>query len=324
MLHNWNEVEKLQPRVFRLLQNAIIKKRVAHAYLFEGSRGIGRYACALLLAKALLCLQKKDKPCNECHNCIRIDTGNHPDIIHVKPDGSTIKKEQIQLLQKEFSYSSYENDKKIYIIEEADKMTNSAANSLLKFLEEPVSDSIAILLTERSSAMLTTIVSRCQVIKFSSLPSSLVEEALSEYFIFGEEAKVLSKLTSDVTEASKISEEHTLGPKLKMVQEFIEKSRTVSVYTLKNQLADAFKGKQETHLFFQLVILWYEDLLNYHTNRTEHLTFNETTVQNVANIYNIATVLRLIQCTQKYQKRVHSNVGFNSLFDGFIAEIHGL
>lgn len=323
MLHNWNELEKLQPRVYQIFKNAIQKNRLAHAYVFEGSKGIGKYACSLLLVKTIMCQNMSDKPCNTCHNCIRIDTGNHPDIIRIQPDGASIKKEQIQLLQREFSYSSFENGKKIYIIEAADKMTTNAANSLLKFLEEPDSDCIAFLLTERANSMLKTILSRCQLIKFSALPVEQMINELGTNFIFGEEAKVLSKLTNDVTAAIEMSEENILGPKLNMVQEFIEKSRTIHVYTLKRQLADAFNGKEGTHLFFQLVLMWYEDMLNFKVNRLEQLIFDSNVVKQESEKYNIATIIRMIQCTQKYQRRIYSNVSFNLLFDGFLADFHG-
>src|SRR5690606_36803569 len=101
-----------------------------------------------------------------CTQCKRIQSGNHPDVHIIKPDGQSIKIEQISFLQKEFTYTGLESNRKVYIIEEADKMTVNAANRLLKFLEEPNQETVAILITSQIGKMLDTIVSRCQRITF--------------------------------------------------------------------------------------------------------------------------------------------------------------
>ncbi|MFX3864258.1 DNA polymerase III subunit delta', partial [Streptococcus suis] len=92
------------------------------------------------------------------------DSGNHPDVHWIEPDGQSIKKGQIEALQEEFSKTGVESNQKLYIIRHADKMTNNAANSLLKFLEEPHRGTTAVLLTEQYHRMLPTIISRCQVL----------------------------------------------------------------------------------------------------------------------------------------------------------------
>ncbi|ONG69877.1 DNA polymerase III subunit delta' [Bacillus cereus] len=320
---NWNELSSLQPKVVKVLTNAIKKEKIAHAYIFEGSKGIGKFQTSLLYAKSILCLdQTSIEPCNNCKNCNRCDTGNHPDIVHIKPDGTTIKKEQIELLQREFSFSSFESGKKLYIIESAEKMTASAANSLLKFLEEPTSDSVAMLLTQHSSAMLTTIISRCQLLRFTPVSTDIVEQALAEQFIFGEEGKILARLTNDVEEAKRISEELILGPKLKLVQEFIKKIKTLQVYQYKKELSEAFTGKEGTLMFYDLLILWFEDFLNYKTNRKEKLIFDEEILKNETRKHDITQIVHMTKTAQKYQQRVYSNVSFNALFDGFLAETH--
>ena len=96
-------------------------------------------------------------PCEECINCKRINHGNHPDIHIVEPDGLSIKKQQIHQLQEEFSKTGVESNQKLYMIYHADKMTVNAANSLLKFLEEPHEQTYAVLITEQPQKMLPTI-----------------------------------------------------------------------------------------------------------------------------------------------------------------------
>ncbi len=128
MAISWKEMNELQPRVMKLLYNSIEKDRLSHAYLFEGKKGTGKLDAALLLAKSFFCLEDGAEPCESCRNCKRIESGNHPDLHLVQPDGLSIKKAQIQALQEEFSKTGLESHKKLYIISHADQMTANAAN----------------------------------------------------------------------------------------------------------------------------------------------------------------------------------------------------
>src|SRR5690606_15750287 len=118
--------------------------------------------------------------CNECSDCRRIASRNHPDVHFFLPDGKSIKIDQIRKLRKEFSYRGSESNQKLYIIEHAERMTQNAANSLLKFLEEPNQHETALLLTEQMQQMLPTIISRCQTISFNPLPTSDLRSLLIE------------------------------------------------------------------------------------------------------------------------------------------------
>ncbi|MGQ0421614.1 AAA family ATPase, partial [Bacillus sp. HC-Mk] len=134
-------------------------------------------------------------------NCKRIDSGNHPNLHIVKPDGLSIKKQQIHDLQEEFSKTGLEANKKIYIIEHADRMTANAANTLLKFLEEPSSDTTAILLTEQSHQILNTILSRCQVVTFRPLPTESLIRRLQDEGITASLSTLAAQLTNSFDEA---------------------------------------------------------------------------------------------------------------------------
>ena len=111
----------------KMLMNSIAKERISHAYLLEGGKGTGKFATAIQMAKSFLCSERNGvEPCHVCTNCKRIDSGNHPNLHIVKPDGLSIKKQQIHDLQEEFSKTGLEANKKIYIIEHADRMTANA------------------------------------------------------------------------------------------------------------------------------------------------------------------------------------------------------
>jgi DNA polymerase III subunit delta' len=203
LVKTWDQLEELQPTVLRMLKMSLVKNRVAHAYLFEGLRGTGKKEVGLLLTKALFCTSLIDgyKPCETCHNCRRINHGNHPDVHIVEPDGLSIKVDQIRELQAEFAKKGVESLKKVYLLVDADKMSVSAANSLLKFLEEPNAQTVAFLLTEQPQRILPTILSRCQVLPFQPLTPQVMSKQLVENGVAPVKALLLSSLTNNLDEA---------------------------------------------------------------------------------------------------------------------------
>ena len=158
-----------QEKVVKILKNSIQKNKVSHAYLFETNGYKNQKELALAFAKMLLCPYNysNNKICVNCTQCKNIDKNIFPEIKIIDTDGLWIKKEQLDVLQKEFSEKSILKNKKIYIINHADRLNKSSANSILKFLEEPEENIIAILTTDNMYQMLDTIISRCQIISFS-------------------------------------------------------------------------------------------------------------------------------------------------------------
>jgi len=177
-----------------LLQRAVSSGRLPHAYLFEGAEGIGKRLIALALTKLLFCAHGNG--CGDCPACQKIDHHNHPDLHLIKPDGSSIKIEQIRALQKELSYRPLEASHKICIIDGAEKMNPAAANALLKTLEEPAERTLLILLTPSPDAVLPTIRSRCQRLPFSRITREKLQEVLVEQLNIDEtQSHVLATLS---------------------------------------------------------------------------------------------------------------------------------
>jgi DNA polymerase-3 subunit delta' len=172
--------------VEEMLLRSLARGRLSHAYLFTGPKGSGKLLTAVNLAKAMLCLERSGSvetkgACGRCGECRKVDHGNHPDVIRIRPDGAVIKIEQIRELQRGFAYRAAGARPRIYIMEESDKMTVQAANSLLKFLEEPGEGIVAVLLTEQPNALLPTIASRVQRIPFAPLePPHIARQLIAE------------------------------------------------------------------------------------------------------------------------------------------------
>ncbi|MFD1179589.1 DNA polymerase III subunit delta' [Paenibacillus puldeungensis] len=172
-----------QDNAKQLLQSSLRRKEISHAYIFSGPPGSGQMEMAMAFVQALFCTRGGDDACGECLECRKVQHGNHPDLTLVKPDGASIKIEQIRDLQRVFSYRSESGNPKAYIIDEAEKMTVQAANSLLKFLEEPPSPAVAILLSDNGRALLPTIQSRAQWVPFNPLdPEKMLQILAAEGF----------------------------------------------------------------------------------------------------------------------------------------------
>jgi len=167
-------------RQIDILDRAVSNNKLSHAYLFSGPAGTGKRLVAMRLAKSLQCDAERGKPCDRCLPCKKVEEGNHPDISVVEPDGQFIKVEQIREMQKRVGYKPFEGKATVCIIDGADRLNISAANSLLKTLEEPPAQTHLILTAENIRVVIPTILSRCQRINFSPLSDEEVEEILKE------------------------------------------------------------------------------------------------------------------------------------------------
>lgn len=151
-----------QQHVINTLVNAILKKRLAHAYLFSGSRGTGKTTTARILAKCLCCENGlTTEPCGECSSCKEITNGYSLDVIEI--DGASNRGiDEIRDLRERVKFAPSKSRYKIYIIDEVHMLTNEAFNALLKTLEEPPEHVFFIFATTEPHKMPATILSRCQ------------------------------------------------------------------------------------------------------------------------------------------------------------------
>ncbi|MCE5210719.1 MAG: DNA polymerase III subunit delta' [Deltaproteobacteria bacterium] len=163
-----------------ILRMTLTQKRIGHAYLFSGIQSIGKRTLALEFIKAINC-EKADAlhdSCGECASCRKIRHESHPDVFSVEADGQFIRIASIRQIQERTKCKPLEARKRAFIIDDADKMNEEAANALLKMLEEPSPSNILILVTTRPYSMLQTIISRCQHMRFNPLASEAVARFL--------------------------------------------------------------------------------------------------------------------------------------------------
>jgi len=184
-----------QDQVITWFKRAMTQGRLASSYLFVGSEGIGKRLFALNLAKVLNCLSLKNgDACETCASCKKINAGTHPDVLLIAPQGQTIKIEQIRRIQHTLSFKPAFARRRMVIIDNAEAMTPDAANAFLKTLEEPPLNTTLILIAQDKTQLLSTIVSRCQIVRFRPLPLKIVQEVLKKKGLETDEATKIASL----------------------------------------------------------------------------------------------------------------------------------
>lgn len=295
----------------RILQNSLRGDKLSHAYIFSGPVGTGRKQMAIEFAKAIYCLNRDGDSCGECRECRKVEHGNHPDLYRIEPDGASIKIDQIRELQKEFSYKSTSSNTKIYIINEAETMTIQAANSLLKFLEEPVSQVVAILVTENGNALLPTIQSRAQWISFTPMPRTemmriLMEEGFPETLV-----RPAVQITAGVQAAKGLIESDWFAEMRSLVIQLLKETLTrfpISFITVQQKLIRT-NLNEHMPVLFDFIILWLKDMVRLRLGRKEPLVYMDQLdwMGSLAFSRSVTDWVQMMEQAVELQKRLRFN-----------------
>ena len=252
-------------QILQQFNHAIASKRVAGAYLFAGPTHVGKETVAVDLARSMNCLAWDEGPCGACLSCRKIEDGNHPDVHIIRPSGAWTRIDQIRALQKQIVYRPFEGKQKVYILAEAERMNQEAANCLLKTLEEPPPESVLILLTANLAALLPTVRSRCQIINFHPMQISELAGLLMQQFgVEREHAVSVATLSGGA-----------VGKALALIQgadthsgEDIPEIITTSERLAAFRLAEELSQRPEE---LDLLVIWYRDLLLLHQGAPDGL-----------------------------------------------------
>lgn len=308
MLEEYKDKQKI---AFTILSNTIKNNKTSHAYLFETNGYQDALKLAISFAKSLLCPNNyiNNNNCVNCTQCANIDKNCFVELKIIRPDGLWIKKEQLDELQKEFSMKSVESDKKIYIIEHADRLNSSSANTILKFLEEPAENIIAILLADNSYQVLETILSRCQIV---SLHKN----------IYLEEYDTLDKLKLSIS----IPEDINIEEKIDSIIQFVESCENKKIETIlftQKLWHEHISGKEQLLFAFEIMTLVYKDIMNYKIGRRIEFFEKYSSLKNIANNNTLLEINKKIEIIIKLKENVKYNANAQLLIDKLIIELVG-
>lgn len=300
------------------MQAAIRDKKPFHAYLFQGEEGVGKEALARTFAAGLQCRSESaDKPCKECVSCRQMESGNQPDVIWVTREKASLGVDEIrEQLCNTMDIKPFSSPYKIYLVPEAEKMTEAAQNALLKTIEEPPEYGIVILMTSNISALLPTIQSRCLTMEFRPLSTAVVESYVKEH----------CQVPDYQARASAAFAQGNLGKAMRYAksEDFIERKdhiisllRHVEQMDLSEMLAvikDLGTRKDEVRDYIDLMVLWYRDVLLFKaTKDINQLLFQDEAsyISREASHRSYEKIEEILQAFEKAKVRLRANVNFD-------------
>lgn len=308
-----DDFEFTQPKAYKMLKNTIKKNRCSHAYIIENNGTEDAFNFAKSISKYLFCPfnYTNNKECNNCSKCHQIDNETYLDLKIINPDGMWIKKNQMTELEEEFSNKSILGNKRIYIINHADKMNVMASNTILKFLEEPENNIVAILIVDNIYNLLPTIISRCQIISLQkSLGNNLDTEILGNN---------LGNKTN--SEFSQNNSESNIDNVINFVS-YLE-NYGIDAISMENKLwFKNFKDKESNILALDIMLDFYKSILDYKL-LIENNTFKEyEEIKNkIAKKNTINNLCDKINIVFKAKEKFKYNANNNLLLDKLIIDI---
>lgn len=295
-------------------QKAIELHKVSHAYILSGEAGMGRKSLAHAFALTLLCEKGGSQPCMNCHACKQVLSGNHPDLIHVtheKPSSIGVDdiREQIQDTIMIRPYSSYY---KVYIMDEAEKMTVQAQNALLKTIEEPPSYAVIILLTTNEDLFLPTILSRCVQLKLKPLKDSVIQKYLEEFMGISEsDARLYTAFArGNLGKAIKISGSEEFRQMYEKLLQMLRNIKNLDISQLLNYSRE-LKEEMDIYECLDFMQVWYRDSLMFKvTNDPNLLIFKDeySVISEMSRQTGYDGFENILQAIEKARIRLEANV----------------
>ncbi|MFZ5568934.1 MAG: ATP-binding protein [Thermodesulfobacteriota bacterium] len=334
-----------QEKVARFLFATLQNQSIPHGFLFTGMEGVGKRDAAMAYAMACNCLHRAemtepgagvfpervdcdapmDIPCGTCRPCRKILSGQHPDIIYVKPSARVIKIAQIRELCRCLAMKPYEAEVRTVIVSDADRLNAEAGNALLKILEEPPVGTIFILTALQASDLLPTIVSRCQQVRFHPIPAQRLQPLLVEtYGLDQEQAGIMARMAGGSwTTARKICETEWGAFRKRLLREISALSdHSVSqrlyfaetLCSLKERLPDVLDICQT----------WFRDLLIF-TDAPDKIINTDMTnlIADISHRWRPATLHRIVEAVGMAQRRLQANANARLVMDMLILEMAG-
>ncbi len=303
-------------------ENAVSAGKVSHAYILSGEEGMGKMALAEAFALELLCENPKNTPCMECHSCKQVISHNHPDLIYVtheKPASIGVDdiREQVN---DTVGIRPYSSPYKIYIIDEAEKMTGQAQNALLKTIEEPPSYVVILLLTANQEAFLPTILSRCIQLKLKPLKDGEVKEYLTvEKGVPEEKADVYAAFArGNLGKAVHLAESEEFQVVYQTMLALLKHLRGMDIAELMETIRKLKEDKLNLDECLDFMQLWYRDVLMFKVTKDINLLiFKEeyASINDMSKNSSYQGLEAILEAIDKARVRLKANVNMELVME---------
>ncbi|GEK29020.1 DNA polymerase III subunit delta' [Furfurilactobacillus siliginis] len=320
--------EHRQPVLVQHFQNVIENNELAHAYLFTGATGSGKEELAMWIAMRLFCRNVQDgQPCGVCDECTRIAAHEHPDVLIVEPDGNSIKVDQVRFLKAEFTKSGVEGNQKIFIIAGAETMTASAANSLLKFLEEPSGSINAFLLASNPNLLLPTVISRTQEVEMQPLAAGELQQQFIDAGVPQHLLPLVTRLTHSPAEATDWLTDDWLGQAATSMWQWLSqllKPDLMAFPTVATALMPLAKDRSRQRTLLDIMVAGLRDALleNIHEeNFTASFPSHSKEVTDLTNGYTKNQLVEITDLGLQSKQLLERNVSFQNVMESLTLKV---
>lgn len=311
-----NQVIERQPVFFKIIDNAFKNNKLSHAYLLSGDDS---NECIKFLCMKILC--QFNEPCFKCDACHKVDINQHIDLIKLNGELDSIKKKDIENIISKFTKSSLESKYKVYIIENIENSSLAAMNSLLKFLEEPEGDTIAIFSTKNKSMILPTIISRCQTIDLAPLNQKACSDKYTSLGYELAQANLLSVVygyRADISIEDIETLEYLYLQAINTMEDIYKRRGNLIINTHLNIMKNK-KEKKDLKNFFKILIVLMKDLINFNFDRD--VVFSDKTVFYGSLNFDCVSILNAIEKISKTQFMLEGNADVQLLMDNLMSSL---
>lgn len=314
------EIEKVlgHEEVIKHLQNAAAMDKVSHSYIFAGEKGSGKKLLAKLFAMTLQCEKHGKEPCLQCSSCKKAMNRNQPDIIYVtheKPNSIGIEDIREQLIA-DVDIKPYTGPYKIYIVDEAEKMTVQAQNALLKTIEEPPAYAVIILLVNNAAALLPTIASRCVTLNFKPVRDEVIKKYLmEELHVPDYQAEVsVAFAQGNVGKAKQIATAEDFTEMMDAAFRILKRGQDMEVYEMVDAIKLLSEQKHTIYEYLDLYLVWFRDVLMFKaTRQIDGLVFRQeyNDIKSRADRSSYEGLEKIIRAIETAKARLQANVNFD-------------
>lgn len=307
-----------QESIISHMKNAIKLNKISHAYIINGEKGMGKKTIAKIFSMTLQCEKGGDEPCMQCHSCKQAISNNHPDIrwiTHEKP--STIAIDEVrEQINNDILIKPYSSKYKVYIVDEAEKLTVQAQNALLKTIEEPPAYGIIMLLTNNKDSFLQTILSRCVALEMRPVASTDIinylreKEKIPDY-----QAKMVVNFAGgNLGRAIRLASMEEFNELKDMVIRHLTGICDASVTDISGYVKEAATFKDNIAEYIDLMVAWFRDVLIFKASKDiNQLIFKEdiSLIEKYVIRISYNGINRIFEAADKVVLRLRANVNFD-------------